>query len=617
MLNEQEIRLLIQKSLEEEQPFQMEKDRLAPDISPGSSPDDEYSCGVAWVENGKIHIRTAGPGSKKPVLVPCQNMSLYVNKKRYDEPVSISEEDEFSVVLESSQQQGKIEVSISPDKMQAFLKITPAAEIRYWLADSFPQPVLSLKVYPVVKQQWDITADLILKELSRQKVVYGINYKLINKLIENPGDTEEVIALGEKPGPPVHDRLEMYFNAVKEMDGKPKTLPDGSVDYRNLDCFPVSVEEGTLIARRYPGAQGTVGRGVDGNPVPPENKKNLVLKGGKGVTIDAKNEEVRAAISGQPVLKVTGNIYNFDVIPVLLHKGNVDLASGNIFFNGSVKVIGDVNEEMAVSATGDVEIRGSAFNADITAQGKVIVQKSIINTRIRSGGHEIYYAKFLPQLSELKSNLQKLIEVMTGLLKHPSLTEAEISFRQLLLVLIDMKFKEIPSLVKGLAELEKNAGFFLNQELHDFIALIANAFTGCGSPGINKITQLFALLPQIDLMEMLAMQESTSKDTGIITMKYALNSEITTSGDVMIYGPGCYSTFISAGGNVKITGTLRGGELIAGGDVTIGTAGSEMEIDTFIRLPADKNIKINVAYPGVRVQTGRVTRTLKKIEKIL
>lgn len=78
-------------------------------------------------------------------------------------------------------------------------------------------------------------------------------------------------------------------------------------------------------------------------------------------------------------------------------------------------------------------------------------------------------------------------------------------------------------------------------------------------------------------------------------------------------GQGCFNTDIRAGGNVDINGVFRGGEIVAGGRVSIGEAGSELGARTTIRVPEDRTIKIGKAYENVLLQIGGRSTLLSRL----
>ncbi|MCK4830236.1 DUF342 domain-containing protein, partial [bacterium] len=80
-----------------------------------------------------------------------------------------------------------------------------------------------------------------------------------------------------------------------------------------------------------------------------------------------------ASIGGQPEVVENGMM----VSPIINVK-NVDISVGNIDFDGTVNVQGDVTEGMKIKATGDIVITGMMEGANLQADGNIVVSKGII-----------------------------------------------------------------------------------------------------------------------------------------------------------------------------------------------------------------------------------------------
>src|SRR5690606_6960805 len=63
---------------------------------------------------------------------------------------------------------------------------------------------------------------------------------------------------------------------------------------------------------------------------------------------------------------------------VLLHEGDVSMATGNIDFDGPVEVTGNVDAGASVHAGGDLVIRGQIRRGTVTAEGSISVEQGIV-----------------------------------------------------------------------------------------------------------------------------------------------------------------------------------------------------------------------------------------------
>jgi uncharacterized protein (DUF342 family) len=89
-----------------------------------------------------------------------------------------------------------------------------------------------------------------------------------------------------------------------------------------------------------------------------------------GACIDPDDpNRLLAAIAGQPVAVPGGMI----VEPVYTVSA-VNMASGNVSFDGSVVVRGDVAAGMTVKVTGDIQIGGTADPCRLEAGGNIVIK---------------------------------------------------------------------------------------------------------------------------------------------------------------------------------------------------------------------------------------------------
>jgi uncharacterized protein (DUF342 family) len=127
--------------------------------------------------------------------------------------------------------------------------------------------------------------------------------------------------------------------------------------------------------RRIPATAGENGYDVSGRVLKATPGKNTPFSNlVKGATVDPADANLLcAAISGQPIVGPSG--VSIEAVVALPH---VDISTGNVDFDGSVNVEGNVGSGMHIRATGDVFIGGSVGAARITAGGKVVVKGGVI-----------------------------------------------------------------------------------------------------------------------------------------------------------------------------------------------------------------------------------------------
>lgn len=189
---------------------------------------------------------------------------------------------------------------------------------------------------------------------------------------------------GEGKGPFTVDPLAVAgaaFPPVPGEDGKvvllfrsqgesgPKLRGDGTADFREVEAV-VQVKAGTPLARLQPPGLGSPGRDANGNSLPAAPGKPAQFIPGPGTKISPDGENLLADCDGAVVVR-SGVIS----VSALLELGKgVDFHTGNIRFDGEVRVKGNVAEGFRIEAGGDIRIEGDAEGAIlISARGNVQV----------------------------------------------------------------------------------------------------------------------------------------------------------------------------------------------------------------------------------------------------
>ncbi len=221
-----------------------------------------------------------------------------------------------------------------------------------------------------------ITTEMIKDYLLENGIVNGINEGAINKMIERGIiDRPIKVASGREPVNGEDGRVKFYFKTDVEL--KPKVLPDGSVDYRDLQLAQNAVK-GQVLAERIPPTIGTPGRNVYGEEVPSEPGSSALLMAGKNT--DFKDEAQNILVSqveGSVKLRPGNRVVVDTVFRV---EQNVDFSTGDLDVTGDVYINGNVISGFKVRATGNVVVNGLVEDAEITAGGDVLVRRGFIGT---------------------------------------------------------------------------------------------------------------------------------------------------------------------------------------------------------------------------------------------
>ena len=206
------------------------------------------------------------------------------------------------------------------------------------------------------------TKEMVMAALSEAGVVYGIDEEAIEDGIK--GLTAFTAAEGTPPIPGENAYIDRKFDLG--IQGKPVTDEYDKVDYKDLNLFVLAKENQTL-AIRIPQTKGTPGKNILGDVVPAQNGRPIPLPEGKNTKVVGEHRLI-ATCNGQIVVK--GNRISVD--PRLEIKGSVGVSTGDIEFDGTVKITGDVEQGFTVKATGDIEIKGSVNGAEVTGRNVYI-----------------------------------------------------------------------------------------------------------------------------------------------------------------------------------------------------------------------------------------------------
>ena len=217
-----------------------------------------------------------------------------------------------------------------------------------------------------------LTLEQVQQALADKGVKAGVLQDLVATLVAQGEANECEVARGQAAVNGEHTRFEQLVADMAERH--PHVYEDGWVDYRDLGDLVV-VKAGTPLLRRHPPTPGEPGFDVLGNPLPPKPGTNWPFAPGlKGVAPDPNDPDLLvASVTGQPVMVSHGVKVDPDI--VLPH---VDLATGNVKFDGAVNIKGDVKDGMKVTSTGDVVVGGAVLAGEIEAGGNVTIKGGVI-----------------------------------------------------------------------------------------------------------------------------------------------------------------------------------------------------------------------------------------------
>ncbi len=211
----------------------------------------------------------------------------------------------------------------------------------------------------------------VMKALQFSGIRYGILEPEINRLLKGKFRDATVMIAKGKPATEGPDGWYEYFFKT-DLDRQPKLLPDGSVDFSEIEWFEF-VQAGQRIAVYHGAEMGACGFTVTGRELPPRKGRERSVLIGKGFTLSEDKKTYTANVSGR--IELHGNRLDIDKTLTI---DEVSLATGNVTFDGSIYIEGNVSMGVAVQATGDVVVNGYVESASIESiEGNVFVKQGV------------------------------------------------------------------------------------------------------------------------------------------------------------------------------------------------------------------------------------------------
>ncbi len=270
---------------------------------------------------------------------------------------------------------GVVKVTLSPNRMEAFLTLTPS--------EGTGKPV---------------TSDWVREEIERAGIVKGLREDLILDALERVKMGKPVVEIPIALGQPPQEGGSNQIKFLIKLAGQEKVTirSDGTADYKNRDLITM-VKAGEPVAEVLPpDTPPQDGWDVTGKPIPARAAAPFTLEIGPGIRTEERNGKnvLIAEVNGELLYdKKRISIQESHII-----KGNIDMSTGNVKFPGSVVVSGSVLSGFYVMSQGDIKVGEGVEAALLSADGSIYIQqgvkgagKAVLRTK------KNVYASFLEQ----------------------------------------------------------------------------------------------------------------------------------------------------------------------------------------------------------------------------
>jgi uncharacterized protein (DUF342 family) len=210
----------------------------------------------------------------------------------------------------------------------------------------------------------------IKQALREEGITRGIDNRAIHILEQGSVSSTVVkVAEGRKPRDGKDGWYEYFFRT--NVARTPKVLPDGSVDYRDIEWYEV-VKKGQKLAYYHDAKEGVDGYTVKGRVLHSKKGKEKKILVGKGFVVQDDGKTYIAETDGKIDIKDE----QIEISRMLVME-EVSLATGNVNFDGSVHVLGDVVSGARIEASESVVVDGHVEDAIIECGGDVVLRKGM------------------------------------------------------------------------------------------------------------------------------------------------------------------------------------------------------------------------------------------------
>lgn len=567
-------------------------------IPPLIAPND----GTVKVFDGVITIKDPKEGGRPATLAATKNVKLLINGAEVKTKTEVYENSSIEVILDEIEPKKKIDVTITEDKMEAYLTINYVCGRIFKLKDCVEQNNIILdavekeKVYPEKYSLIDIN-----DEINRKGIIYGIIKDNIENLRENESVSNLLIAQGEKCKDAENDKIEIKFKIDNEIENLSQDK-SGNIDFKSIGSIS-NVRKDDVLAIRKQGSEGQDGKDIFGSIKKHKSGKKINLKTSQGCILKDQNTVV-ALIDGKPCVK--NNI--FYVYKVHQVDNDVDLKTGNISFIGDVVINGEVKEGMKVESGNCITIKKGIERSEIIGKGDIIIEGNIISSNVVAGGQDVVKLKQMGNLDNLHKNLQELIKTIEEVKKF-NLLGYDTSDGEIVKVLIENKFKQIPrfclSIMSDIYVKLKDNSYDDEQNASRLLELIKGKLLGLAPLNIKHFSELDEIISLIEnIIENL--KDSLSLPVNV-KLTYCQESNISSTGDIVVSGKGAYISNLQANKGIYFLqerSVVRGGSLSAENEIKCKVIGSPGGVATRVELKGEGHIYADIAYENTIFAIG-------------
>ncbi|MBL4888926.1 MAG: FapA family protein, partial [Candidatus Lindowbacteria bacterium] len=251
-------------------------------------------------------------------------------------------------VSNPEERKGKFLIKVSGDKLSAEVTLIPARQ-----------------------GGKEISVDDVMDGFADRGIVFGVNHAVVKQAVE---ETRFNVPLRVAFGQPVINgtpgSIEYKFKTDRHVV-KFEEDEHGKVNYKNLELIE-NVKSKQVLAVRIPPSEGIPGVDVYAKAIPPEAGESVDFP--ETVNAFYDGDEIKSGIDGHVMLANK----LIKVSPVYHVQENVNYETGNVDFDGTVRIDGRIEDTFYVRAGGSVFIKKSIGKCKVDVGGNLVVLGGIV-----------------------------------------------------------------------------------------------------------------------------------------------------------------------------------------------------------------------------------------------
>lgn len=148
----------------------------------------------------------------------------------------------------------------------------------------------------------------------------------------------------------------------------------GNIDFKSLNLIK-PVKKGQPLARRHPPGKGAPGIDLYGKPAPAPDGDDIALPMGLNTQISGADPNILIATVSGFLQKKDGLM---SVNECFVVDGSVDYSTGNITYEQSAVIRGDIADGFTVTVGGALEVGGAVGEAKVMVGGDILIKKGFV-----------------------------------------------------------------------------------------------------------------------------------------------------------------------------------------------------------------------------------------------